>query len=143
MKKRWLTALFIVMLWQNFAAAQSGGQFAITQSVIAGGGGGANSDGGNFGVTGTTAQPSAAPFAPPPAPSVMRVDASRHGKRVTLGWRRVDGASRYRVDARTNGKSRRLVSTRRGNVTVAIDWAYASIGAVGEDVAPLLRPRPA
>ena len=38
----------------SIAAQSSGGQFAITQSVIANGGG--NSSGGNFGVTGTTAQ---------------------------------------------------------------------------------------
>jgi Carboxypeptidase regulatory-like domain len=37
--------------------AQTGGQFAITQSVIAGGG--AVSSGGNFGVIGTTAQANA------------------------------------------------------------------------------------
>ena len=35
-------------------SAQSGGQFAVTQSVIANGG--AESNGGNFGVTATTAQ---------------------------------------------------------------------------------------
>lgn len=40
----------------NFPA-QSGGQFAVTQSVIAGGG--AASNGGNFGVTGTIAQTNA------------------------------------------------------------------------------------
>jgi Carboxypeptidase regulatory-like domain len=44
----WLTVLPL--------AAQTGGQFAVTQSVIANGG--ADSNGGNFGVTGTTAQTS-------------------------------------------------------------------------------------
>jgi len=38
-------------------SAQTGGQFAITQSVTAGGG--ASSAGGNFAVTGTNAQPNA------------------------------------------------------------------------------------
>ena len=53
----YLAILFCVLLMPILAAAQTGGQFAITQSVIAGGG--ANSAGGNFGVTGTNAQPSA------------------------------------------------------------------------------------
>ena len=46
--------LIVILFLMISAAAQTGGQFAITQSVIAGGGG--NSSGGNFGVTGTTAQ---------------------------------------------------------------------------------------
>lgn len=56
-KAKVIFALF-VFLWycicaMNFSA-QSGGQFEIKQSVIANGG--ASSAGGNFGVTGTTAQ---------------------------------------------------------------------------------------
>lgn len=43
-----------LLLFIPASAQSSGGQFAITQSVIANGG--ANSSGGNFTVTGTTAQ---------------------------------------------------------------------------------------
>jgi Carboxypeptidase regulatory-like domain len=49
-------AVLLSVLLSSLSAAQTGGQFAITQSVIASGGG--NSNGGNFGVTGTTAQTS-------------------------------------------------------------------------------------
>jgi hypothetical protein len=49
-----MTAIFLLSV---SASAQTGGQFAITQSVIVGGG--ANSNSVNFGVTGTAAQPSA------------------------------------------------------------------------------------
>lgn len=45
------------LLFSSPAEAQTGGQFAITQSVIAGGG--AHSAGGSFGVTGTIGQPAA------------------------------------------------------------------------------------
>jgi hypothetical protein len=55
--KVYLAILFGVLLLPTFAAAQAGGQFAITQSVIAGGG--ANSNSVNFGVTGTAAQAAA------------------------------------------------------------------------------------
>lgn len=49
--------VFLSVLFSSLLAAQTGGQFAITQSVVAGGG--ANSSGGNFGVVGTAGQPSA------------------------------------------------------------------------------------
>src|SRR4051812_15118697 len=45
-----------VLIFSVPAVAQSGGQFAVTQSVIANGG--ANSTNGNFGLTGTIAQTS-------------------------------------------------------------------------------------
>src|SRR5690349_13341997 len=48
--------LIVILFLMIPAAAQSGGQFGITQSVIANGG--ADSNGGNFIVTGTTAQTS-------------------------------------------------------------------------------------
>lgn len=52
------SATLIAVLSLSFiAAAQTGGQFAVTQSVIANGG--AQSNGGNFGVVGTTAQANA------------------------------------------------------------------------------------
>lgn len=57
MRKFIKTIPVIMFFWLTLAssaAAQSGGQFAVTQSVIANGGG--NYVGGNFGVTGTTAQ---------------------------------------------------------------------------------------
>lgn len=54
LKNLYLATLFTALLSSMFAAAQSGGQFSITQSVAANGG--ASSTGGNFGVTGTTAQ---------------------------------------------------------------------------------------
>lgn len=49
--------LLAILLLPFLLAAQTGGQIAITHSVIAGGGG--NSGGGNFTVTGTNAQPNA------------------------------------------------------------------------------------
>lgn len=49
--------LFLVFSLLLSVMAQTSGQFAITQSVIANGG--ADSGGGNFGVIGTNAQPSA------------------------------------------------------------------------------------
>lgn len=52
-----LTFIFAVLLMSFEAPAQTGGQFAITQSVVAGGG--ANSAGGNLNVIGTNAQPNA------------------------------------------------------------------------------------
>jgi Carboxypeptidase regulatory-like domain len=45
---------FVFVILSANAAAQTGGQFAVTQSVISNGGG--NSDGVNFNVTGTNAQ---------------------------------------------------------------------------------------
>ena len=54
--KLFWTFLFALLLQPSLITAQTGGQFAIMQSVIANGGG--NSSGGNFGVTGTTAQTS-------------------------------------------------------------------------------------
>jgi subtilisin family serine protease len=64
-----------------------------------------------------TAEPSAAPLTPPAAPSVLRVESLRTGKRVTLRWRHVDGASRYRVHARTGGRSRLLLDATRTSAT--------------------------
>lgn len=64
-----------------------------------------------------TAEPSAAPLTPPTAPAVLRVDSRRVGKRVTLSWRRVDGATLYRVNARTNGRSRLLGTGSRTTAT--------------------------
>ena len=49
-----LTVLFAGLILSVSTAGQSGGQYAITQSVIANGG--ANSNAGNFAVIGTTAQ---------------------------------------------------------------------------------------
>lgn len=54
--KVYLAILFGVLLFPP-SMAQTGGQFAVTQSVIANGG--ANSAGGNFDITGTNAQPNA------------------------------------------------------------------------------------
>ena len=56
-EKLCLAILFAILLLPSFITAQTGGQFAITQTVIAGGG--AESSGGNFGVVGTTAQATA------------------------------------------------------------------------------------
>lgn len=56
--KRLIVGLVSVLLVSSTAVfAQSGGQFSITQSVIAGGGG--KSTGGTFGVTGTVGQAAA------------------------------------------------------------------------------------
>lgn len=49
-------AAFLILLLLNVAAAQTGGDFAVTQSVI-GSGGGQNSNGGTFAVDGTIGQP--------------------------------------------------------------------------------------
>ena len=65
-------------------------------------------------------EPTAAPFAPPAAPSVLRVNGRRSGKRVTLSWPRVDGAARYRVNARTNGRSRLLGTSTQTRATFSL-----------------------
>ncbi|MDQ4122848.1 MAG: carboxypeptidase regulatory-like domain-containing protein [Acidobacteriota bacterium] len=60
MKSKFLIILSILMatcLFTSVAAAQSGGNYTIMQSVIAGGGG--SSSGGNYAVTGTVGQPAA------------------------------------------------------------------------------------
>lgn len=51
------TALITALLLSFITTAQTGGQFSITQSVIAGGG--ADSTGAIFGINGTAAQPNA------------------------------------------------------------------------------------
>ena len=51
-----MAAILSILFLSALTTAQSGGQFAITQSVVANGG--ASSSGGNFGVTGTVAQTS-------------------------------------------------------------------------------------
>ena len=53
MKKQIFSAI-ILAAFVNFASAQSGGVFEITQSVVANGGG--NSSGGNFSLEGTIGQ---------------------------------------------------------------------------------------
>lgn len=55
---RSISLLFTIALLAGSPSAQSGGQFSITQSVIAGGGTGPSS-GGIFGVNGTAGQPAA------------------------------------------------------------------------------------
>lgn len=67
-----------------------------------------------------TAEPSAAALTPPDAPAVLDVDSRRTGRRVTLSWRPVDGAVRYRVEARTNGSSRLLASGARTRATFSL-----------------------
>ena len=52
-----LTILFLTLMLPPLTYAQSGGQFAITQSVTAGGG--VSSTACNFGITGTIAQTNA------------------------------------------------------------------------------------
>jgi subtilisin family serine protease len=66
------------------------------------------------------AVPAPATFTPPPAPAALRVSAARAGRRVTLTWPRVEAAVRYRVNARTNGKSRLLGRTTRGSATFSL-----------------------
>jgi subtilisin family serine protease len=64
--------------------------------------------------------PTAATFTPPAAPAVLRVTGTRTGRRVTVGWARVEAAVRYRVHARTNGKSRLLAATTRRTATFSL-----------------------
>jgi subtilisin family serine protease len=82
-----------------------------------------------------TAEPSAPTLTPPAAPSLLRVDSRRVGRRVTLSWRRVDGAVRYRVNARTNGKSRLLVSGARTSATFSLAAGSHQLTVTALDVA--------
>lgn len=56
MKKQIFKLQFFIILSVSFAAAQTGGGYEITQSIIASGGG-QNSASGNFSVDGTIGQP--------------------------------------------------------------------------------------
>jgi subtilisin family serine protease len=67
-----------------------------------------------------TAVPGPVAFTPPAAPAALPFTAHRMGRRVTLTWRAVDGATVYRVHARTKGKSRLLRVSRRTATTVAL-----------------------
>lgn len=67
-----------------------------------------------------TAEPSAPVFAPPAAPDALRVTATRAGTRVTLRWREVHGARRYRVTATTGSTTRALGAPARTRVTYAL-----------------------
>lgn len=80
-------------------------------------------------------EPTAAPFAPPAAPSVLQVSARRSGKRLTLTWPRVDGAARYRVNARTNGRSRLLVTSTRTSAAFSLAPGTHSLTVTALDLA--------
>jgi subtilisin family serine protease len=80
-----------------------------------------------------TAAPSAPAFTPPPAPARLGAAATRAGRRVTLHWRGVYGAQRYRVSARTSGASRVLAAaaTNGGSFALAPGRHTLTVTAVG------------
>ena len=82
-----------------------------------------------------TAVPAPVAFTPPAAPTVLRLSGTRAGKRVTLTWHRVDGAVRYRVHARTNGKSRLLGTSTRGTATFSLARGTHELTVTALDVA--------
>jgi subtilisin family serine protease len=66
-------------------------------------------------------EPSAAPFTPPAAPAELRLSGRRLGARVSLSWKAVPGATRYRVAVVSRGATRVLAAaTTRRSGTYAV-----------------------